>query len=54
MTWDENAVQFGFNPARDITFHNDHDYPVQIKMWTEGEGTGMGIYAQVIRYIPND
>ena len=54
MTWDENAVQFGFNPARDITVHNDHDYPVQIKMWTEGSGTGMGIYAQVIRYIPND
>lgn len=54
MTWDENAVLFGFNPARDITVHNDHDYPVQIKMWTEGSGTGMGIYAQVIRYIPND
>jgi len=53
MTWDENAVLFGYNPARDITFHNDHDYPVQIKMWTEGEGTGMGVYAQVIRYIPN-
>ena len=54
MTWDENAVLFGYNPARDITVHNDHDYPVQIKMWTEGSGTGMGIYAQVIRYIPND
>ncbi|MDO5810071.1 MAG: hypothetical protein Q4Q37_03165 [Methanobrevibacter sp.] len=54
MTWDENAVLFGFNPARDITVHNDHDYPVQIKMWTEGSGTGMGVYAQVIRYIPND
>ena len=54
MTWDENAVLFGFNPARDITVTNNHDYPVQIKMWTEGSGTGMGIYAQVIRYIPND
>jgi hypothetical protein len=53
MTWDEDAVLFGYNPARDITVHNDYDYPVQIKMWTEGEGTGMGIYAQVIRYIPN-
>ena len=53
MTWDEDAVLFGFNPARDITVHNTHDYPIQIKMWTEGEGTGMGIYAQVIRYVPN-
>ncbi len=54
MTWDENAVLFGFNPARDITVTNTHDYPVQIKMWTEGSGTGMGIYAQIIRYIPNE
>lgn len=54
MTWDENAVLFGYNPARDITVTNNHDYPVQIKMWTEGSGTGMGVYAQVIRYIPND
>ncbi len=54
MTTDENAVLFGFNPARDITVTNNHDYPVQIKMWTEGSGTGMGVYAQIIRYVPND
>ena len=54
MTWDENAVLFGFNPARDITVTNDHDYPVRINMWTEGSGTGMGVYCQVTRYIPND
>lgn len=53
MTWDEDAVLFGFNPAQDITVYNNHDYPVEIKMWTEGSGTGMGIYAQIIRYIPN-
>ncbi len=52
MTWDEDAVQFGFNPAQDITVTNNHDYPVMIKMWTEGSGTGMGIYGQVIRYVP--
>ncbi|WP_458454485.1 hypothetical protein [Methanobrevibacter sp.] len=54
MTWEENAVLFGFNPARDITVTNTHDYPVMIKMWTEGEGTGMGVYSQIVRYIPND
>ena len=53
MTWDEDAVLFGYNPARDITVHNTHDYPIQIKMWTEGSGTGMGIYCQIVRYIPN-
>ena len=54
MTTDENAVLFGYNPARDITVTNNHDYPVQINMWTEGAGTGMGIYAQIVRYIPNE
>jgi len=54
MSWDENAVLFGFNPARDITVTNNHDYPVKINMWTEGSGTGMGIYAKVTRYVPND
>ena len=54
MTWDENAVQFGYNPAQDITVTNNHDYPVKINMWTEGSGTGMGIYCQVVRYIPEE
>jgi hypothetical protein len=54
MTWDENAVLFGFNPARDITVTNTHDYPVRINMWTEGSGTGMGVYCQITRYIPSD
>jgi hypothetical protein len=22
-------------------------------MWTEGSGTGMGIYSQIVRYVPN-
>lgn len=53
MSWDEDAVLFGYNPARDIIVFNNHNYPVKINMWTEGEGTGMGIYAQIVRYIPN-
>ena len=54
MTTDENAVLFGYNPARDITVTNTHDYPIRINMWTEGEGTGMGIYAKITRYIPDE
>ncbi|WP_405276578.1 hypothetical protein [Methanobrevibacter sp.] len=53
MDGSENAVLFGYNPASDITVTNNHDYPVKINMWTEGEGTGMGIYCQITRYIPN-
>ena len=52
MSWDENAVLFGYNPACDILVTNNHDYPVKLNMWTEGGGTGMGIYCQVIRYVP--
>lgn len=54
MDWNENAVLFGYNPAQDIKVTNNHDYPVKLVMWTEGEGTGMGIYCKVVRYIPND
>ena len=52
MDGTENAVLFGYNPASDITVTNNHDYPVKINMWTEGSGTGMGIYAQITRYVP--
>lgn len=52
MDGSENAVLFGYNPASDITVSNNHDYPVKINMWTEGSGTGMGIYAQITRYVP--
>ena len=52
MDWSENAVLFGYNPAQDITVRNNHDYPVKLNMWTEGSGTGMGIYCQIVRYIP--
>ncbi|MBQ6511158.1 hypothetical protein [Methanobrevibacter sp.] len=54
MTGDENAVLYGYNPASGITVSNTHDYPVKINMWTEGSGTGMGIYCQIVRYIPNN
>ena len=53
MDTTEDAVLFGYNPASDITVTNNHDYPVKINMWAEGSGTGMGIYAQITRYIPS-
>ncbi len=52
MTGDENAVLYGYNPASDIKVTNNHDYPVKIVMWTEGEGTGMCILAKIVRYVP--
>ena len=54
LTGDENAVLFGYNPARDIKVTNNHDFPVKIIMWTEGSGTGMTIHSKIIRYLPAD
>lgn len=54
MDGTENAVLFGYNPASGITVTNTHNYPIKITMWTEGSGTGMAIYAQITRYIPNE
>lgn len=52
MSGDENAVLFGYNPASEIKVTNTHDYPIKIIMWTEGSGTGMMIYAKIIRLMP--
>ena len=52
LTSDESALLFGYNPASGVTVTNNHDYPVKINMWTEGEGVGMGIYCSFTRYIP--
>ena len=38
----------------DIKVTNNHDYPVKIIMWTEGSGTGMVIYAKIIRLQPTN
>lgn len=53
LTMDDSAVLFGYNPASGVTVTNNHDYPVKIQMWCEGEGVGMGIYCNFVRYIPN-
>lgn len=53
MVYDEDAVAFGYNPSEDIKITNDLDVPVKIVMWTEGSGTGMLLYAQLVRYVPN-
>ena len=52
MNGGRDAVNFGVNPGSGIKVTNDGDYPVKIIMWTEGEGTGMVIYAKLIKLIP--
>ncbi|ADC46967.1 hypothetical protein mru_1117 [Methanobrevibacter ruminantium M1] len=54
MDYGEDAVLFGYSPSTGIRVTNTLDYPIQINMWTEGAGTGMAIYADVVEYIPNN
>ena len=54
MDGSENAVLFGYNPARDIKVTNTHDFPVKIIMWTEGDGTGMAIHSKIVRLLPEN
>lgn len=52
MSGEYYAVLFGHNPSTGIFVKNTRDYPVKIIMWTEGEGTGMRIYAKIIELVP--
>lgn len=52
MCNDEDAVLFGYNPSSDIKVTNDFDVPIKIVMSTSGKGTGMGIYAKIIKLDP--
>lgn len=49
---EDTAVMFGFNPAVDVKFTNNHNYPLKIVMWTEGSGTGMTIFTRLIELRP--
>lgn len=53
MTWEHDAVLFGFNPATGIKVYNTGENPVQIIMWTAGNGGNTRIYAKLIELVPN-
>ncbi|MCF0226517.1 MAG: hypothetical protein HUK28_04275 [Methanobrevibacter sp.] len=52
MVNDEDAVLFGYNPAKDIKIGNKLDVPIKVIMWTEGQGTGMVIHAKIVKLNP--
>ena len=49
-----DAVLYGFSPSTGIKINNTLDYPIKIKMWTEGSGPGMEIHTIIYELIPND
>ena len=40
------------SPSTGIKIHNTLDYPIKIKMWTVGSGTGMEIHTEIYELIP--
>lgn len=53
MSWEHDAVLFGFNPATGIKVDNTGNSTVKIIMWTSGSNSNTKIYAQLIKLVPN-
>ncbi|RAP47592.1 MAG: hypothetical protein BZ136_06070 [Methanosphaera sp. rholeuAM74] len=43
----EEAILYEYRPTIDVLVTNNGDYPVEIEMWTEGEGGGTTIYTTI-------
>lgn len=46
------SVAIESHPTTGIFVNNTSDFPVQIIMWTQGNGASMRIYTQVIQFLP--
>jgi hypothetical protein len=48
----ELSVLFETDPTSTIAVTNTGNYPVKIKMWTEGSGPSMRIYCKIVQQLP--
>ena len=48
----ELSVLFETNPTTTIAVTNTRNYPVKIRMWTEGSGPSMRIYCNIVELLP--
>jgi hypothetical protein len=53
MNGGHEAVNYNVAPSTGILVYNPNDFPILIKMWTEGGGPGMRIHTQTIKLAPN-
>ncbi len=53
LTWDRDAVLFGFNPSTGVKVTNNCPYLIKITMWAEGSGAGMKINARLDKVKTN-
>lgn len=54
MSWNHEAIQFGYAAASGIKVTNVLDNPIKIKMWTTGSGTGLVIYTELYELVPKN
>ena len=53
MTWDyTNVIANDANLTSGIKIYNNNDYPVKVIMWSNGDNTGMPIYAKIVELLP--
>lgn len=51
MSGDYESILYEYKPTIDVGVSNIHDYPVIIKMWTEGEGGATTTYTEVYKLV---
>ncbi len=53
MTMDyTNVISDTASLTSGIQIYNNNDYPVKVIMWSDGDNTGMPIYAQIVKLSP--
>lgn len=51
MSSDHESILYEYRPTIDVLLNNVHDYPVIVKMWTEGEGGATTTYTEVYKLV---
>lgn len=54
MSSAEEAILYEYRPTIDVLVSNNRDYPIEIEMWTEGEGGGTTIYTTIYEIRDNN
>lgn len=54
MSGDYESILYEYRPTIDVTLTNINDYPVIVKMWTEGEGGATTTYTEVYALVNNN
>lgn len=51
MSGDYESILYEYKPTIDVGLNNVNDYPVIVKMWTEGSGGATTIYTEIYELV---